>query len=153
MRHWHRSLTLFLMLALAIGGPIAAFAQTATGNQDLWQQDTLTGDWGGARKDLQDEGIQLGLGYIAETLSNPIGGVKQGTIYEGQLTGIVELDLEKLLKWPAATFHVDGYQIHGRGLTQNYVGDILTVSSIEALPSTRLHDLWLQQQTRLRGST
>jgi porin len=50
------------------------------------------------------------------------------------------------VKWPGATFHLDGYQINGRGLTQNYVGNILDVSSIEALPSTRLHDLWLQQQ-------
>jgi len=146
--HCHPSLIILLILTLATsGGPIAALAQTATGNQDLWQQDTLTGDWGGARKDLQDEGIQLSLGYTAETLSNPIGGVKQGTIYEGLIMGTVELDLEKLFKWPAATFHVDGYQINGRGLTRNYVGDILTVSSIEALPSTRLHDLWLQQQT------
>jgi len=145
--HCHPSLIILLILTLATsGGPIAALAQTATGNQDLWQQDTLTGDWGGARKDLQDEGIQLSLGYTAETLSNPIGGVKQGTIYEGLIMGTVELDLEKLFKWPAATFHVDGYQINGRGLTRNYVGDILTVSSIEALPSTRLHDLWLQQQ-------
>jgi porin len=119
--------------------------QIATDIQGLWQQDTLTGDWGGARKSLQDEGIQLSLGYTAEMLSNPIGGVKQGTIYEGLVTGTAELDLSKLVKWPGATFHVDGYQINGRGLTQNYVGNILTVSSIEALPSTRLHDLWLQQ--------
>ena len=145
-RHWHRWLTLFLTLALATGGPIAALAQTAPGSQGLCQQDTLTGDWGGARKNLLDEGIQLSLCDFAETLSNPIGGVKQGTIYEGLVAGTVELDLSKLVKWPDATFHVDGYQINGRGLTQNYVGNILDVSSIEALPSTRLHDLWLQQQ-------
>ena len=112
----------------------------------LFQQGTLTDGWGGERKNLQDEGIQLSLSYVAETLANPIGGVKQGAIYEGLVTGTVELDLEKLVKWQGATFHVDGYQINGRGLTQNYVGNILDVSSIEALPTTRLHDLWLQQQ-------
>lgn len=138
---------LFLVLASAtIAEPATVSAQTAPDNQDLWQQATLTGDWGGARKSLQDEGIQLSLAYNAEMLSNPIGGVKQGTIYEGLVTGTVDLDLAKLVKWPGATFHVDGYQINGRGLTQNYVGNILVVSSIEALPSTRLHDLWLQQQ-------
>jgi porin len=135
------------MLTVATSGePIAALAQTATDNQGVWQRDTLTGDWGGSRKTLQDEGIQLSLGYIAETLSNPVGGVKQGTIYDGLVTGTAELDLSKLAKWPGATFHVDGYQINGRGLTQNYVGNILDVSSVEALPATRLHDLWLQQQ-------
>ncbi|HEU0154843.1 MAG TPA: carbohydrate porin [Stellaceae bacterium] len=133
-----------LMLAVLVA-PTPVLAQSATDDQGLWQQSTLTGDWRGARKNLQDQGFQLGLGYIAEMLSNPTGGVGQGTIYEGLVTGTVELDLEKLLKWPAATFHVDGYQINGRGLSQNYVGNILAVSGIEALPSTRLHDLWVQQ--------
>jgi porin len=132
-------------LLLASGVALGVVGRSAVAD-GLFEQDTLTTGWGGERKSLQDEGIQLSLSYIAETLSNPIGGVKQGTIYESLVTGTVELDLAKLIKWPGATFHVDGYQINGRGLTQNYVGNILDVSSIEALPTTRLHDLWLQQQ-------
>jgi porin len=31
-------------------------------------------------------------------------------------------------------------------LSRNAIGNLLAVSTIEALPSTRLHDLWLQQQ-------
>ena len=89
--------------------------------------------------------IGLALIDIAETLSNPVGGIGQLTIYEGLVIASLDLDLEKLLKWPGATFHTDGYQISGRGLSQNAIGNLLAVSSIEALPSTRLHDLWLQQ--------
>jgi porin len=120
--------------------------ERALAQQGIFEQPTLTDDWGGARKQLLDAGVQLGLTDIAETLANPIGGISQGQIYEGLVTATLELDLQKLVKWPGATFHVDGYQINGRGLTQNYVGNILDVSSIEALPTTRLHDLWLQQQ-------
>jgi porin len=121
-----------------IGGP--ALAQ-----EGIFEQDTLTGNWGGARKQLLDAGVQLGVTDIAETLSNPIGGIRQETIYDGLVTASLDLDLDKLIKWQNATFHADGYQISGRGLSENAVGNLLTVSSIEALPSTRLHDLWLQQ--------
>jgi porin len=123
-----------------VGSPVRAQ------QQGLFEQSNLTDDWGGARKTLEDEGITFGLSDIAETLANPIGGVKQGVIYEGLVTGSLDLDLEKMIKWPGASFHIDAYQINGRGLTTNYVGNILDVSSIEALPTTRLHDLWLQQQ-------
>ncbi|MBV8119169.1 MAG: carbohydrate porin [Alphaproteobacteria bacterium] len=135
------------VLAVILGAVAFGFTgESALAQQGIFEQQTLTGDWGGARKQLQDAGVQLGLTDIAETLANPIGGISQGQIYDGLITATLDLDLEKLAKWPGAAFHVDGYQINGRGLSQNYVGNLLTVSSIEALPATRLHDLWLQQQ-------
>ena len=62
------------------------------------------------------------------------------------MTASLKLDLEKIANWPGASFYVDGYQISGRGLSRNAIGNLLAVSTIEALPSTRLHDLWLQQE-------
>jgi Carbohydrate-selective porin, OprB family len=44
------------------------------------------------------------------------------------------------------TFYIDGYWITGRGLSRNTIDNLLAVSSIEALPSIRLHDLWLQKE-------
>lgn len=130
---------------MSIAFVASLFGGAASAQEGLFQQGTLTGDWGGVRKQLADEGITIGLTDVAETLSNPVGGIDQDTIYDGLLTASLDLDLGKLLKWPDATFHVDGYQISGRGLSENAVGNLLTVSSIEALPTTRLHDLWLQQ--------
>jgi porin len=66
-------------------------------------------------------------------------------IYQGLLTASLKLDLEKIANWSGASFYVDGYQISGRGLSRNAIGNLLAVSSIEALPSTRLDNLWLQQ--------
>lgn len=113
---------------------------------DLWQRDALTGNWGGLRTALEDRGVQLGLNYIGEAFGNPTGGIEQGTIYEGRLEMLVSLDLEKTLGWAGAAFHANAYQIQGGGLSGNQLNNFLLVSNIEAVRSTRLFDLWLEQQ-------
>jgi porin len=128
---------LLIFGALTLG---SAAAQDASSNQDR-----LTGDWGGMRAQLQDAGIDLGLAATLETLSNPNGGIRQTTVYQGLVTPSLNLELEKLANWPRGNFYIDAYQISGRGLSRNAIGNLLAVSSIEALASTRLHDLWLEQ--------
>jgi porin len=117
----------------------------AAAQEGFFEQDRLTGDWGGVRKQWEDAGVAFGATDVSETLSNPTGGIRQLTIYQGLLDVSLNLDLDKLLKWPGATFYTDGYWISGEGLSRNAVGNLLAVSSIEALASTRLHDMWLQQ--------
>lgn len=113
----------------------------------MWRRETLTGDWGGLRSSLKDKGLQLGIVYIGEALGNPAGGVRHGVIYEGRLEGVVDVDFEKAVGWTGAAFHVNAYQIHGRGLSANYLGNnLLTASNFEATRATRLFDLWLQQK-------
>jgi porin len=114
--------------------------------EGIFEQDKLTGDWGGLRKTLKDAGIDLGINDTSEMLSNPVGGIKQATIYQGLLATTLTLDLEKLASWPGASLYVEGYQISGRGLSRTSVGNLLAISNIEALASTRLVDLWLQQE-------
>jgi porin len=126
----------------------ATLSEPAAAGSGIFEQERLTGDWGGIRQQWQDAGVELGVTDIAETLSNPTGGIRQLTIYQGLLTPSLSLDLAKLAKWPGASFYIDGYQISGRGLSREAIGNLLAVSSIEALPSTRLHDLWLQQDSR-----
>jgi porin len=133
-----------LVVVGALLGP--ASKPVAAEEKGFFERETLTGDWGGARKQLLDAGVEFGLNDIAETLANPTGGIRQLAIYQGLVTASVKLDLEKIANWPGATFYVDGYQISGRGLSRNAIGNLLAVSTIEALPSTRLHDLWLQQE-------
>jgi porin len=129
-------------------GPLLGPASEPAAAQEkgFFERETLTGDWAGVRKQWEEAGIKFGVNDIAETLSNPTGGIKQLTIYQGLLDVSLTLDLEKLAKWPGATFYTDGYWISGEGLSRNAVGNLLAVSSIEALASTRLHDLWLQQE-------
>ena len=133
-------------LVTVVGAFGPASEPVAAQEEGLFERDRLTGDWGGMRKQWEDAGVALGATDVSETLSNPTGGIKQLTIYQGLLDLSLTLDLGKLAKWPGATFYTDGYWISGEGLSRNAVGNLLAVSSIEALASTRLHDLWLQQE-------
>ena len=119
---------------------------SAVAEDGLLEQQTLTGDWGGMRKTLKDAGIDLNANDTSEMLSNPVGGFKQTTIYQGLLTMTLNLDLEKLANWPGATIYSEAYQISGRGLSRSAIGNLLAVSTIEALATSRLNDLWFQQE-------
>ncbi|HWE75778.1 MAG TPA: carbohydrate porin [Stellaceae bacterium] len=123
------------------------FAQDASPHEgDLASRDVLTGNWGGARSMLEDKGIVLGADTIDEFLGNGTGGTKTGTIYEGRLELFATLDLNKLFGWSDAAFHINAYQTHGRGLSSNdFGGNLMTASNIEAARSTRLFDLWIEQ--------
>jgi hypothetical protein len=50
----------------------------------------------------------------AEMLSDPIGGIRHQTIYEGLLKESLKLNLKRLLSWPNSSFYIDAYQISGR---------------------------------------
>jgi porin len=135
------------LAAMAQDGVAATTAPAGEKAAGLWQRDTLTGDWGGMRSALEEKGFQIGVVYTGEALGNPAGGVGHGAIYEGRLETALDVDLEKAAGWTGAAFHVNAYQIHGRGLAANYLGNnLLTASNIEASRATRLFDLWLQQK-------
>lgn len=104
------------------------------------------GDPGGYRAFLEQRGITYSLTYIGEVLGNSSGGTRRGTIYEGRLDIQFNAELGTLMGWEGATLHANMYQIHGPGLTRGYLGNLNTVSSIEAIPSTRLYELWLEQK-------
>jgi porin len=104
------------------------------------------GDPGGVRSALGQRGIKFGVNYIGEVLGNPTGGVKQGTFYDGRLELALEADLEKTIGWPGLSVFVNAYQIHGFSLSANNLGVLMPVSFIEALPDTRLFELWLEQK-------
>jgi porin len=126
-----------------------ALAQGAS-SDDAWgglfQQDSLTGDWGGTRTKLENEGIVLGADEVFDALGTPSGGDRQGAIAEGRFEVFANVDLAQALGWDGASFHANAYEIHGRGLTYSDVGNLLTVSNIEARPSGRLFTLWIQQE-------
>ena len=93
-----------------------------------------------------DRGIKFSVSYVGETLGNPSGGLRQGAIYEGRLNLAIDLDLAKIATLNGLTFHANIFQIHGEGLSRNYIGNLMQVSSIEALATTRLYEMWLEQQ-------
>lgn len=97
------------------------------------------------REILADWGVQFNATYIAEVFGNASGGMRRGSIYTGRLDLGADADLEKIAGWIGAKFHANMYQIHGQGLSRDYVGNLMLVSGVEALPATRLYELWIEQ--------
>lgn len=108
------------------------------------------GDWrdGGLKtlnERLSEWGIALSAIYIGEALGNTSGGVRRGAIHEGRLDVGIDVDLDKAAGWNGASFHANAFHIHGPGLSRDYIGNLMLVSGIEALPSTRLYEFWIEQ--------
>jgi porin len=97
------------------------------------------------KKGLFDLGYNFHVNYAGDVLGNPTGGVKQGATYEGLLEMAVDGDLDRIAGLSGATFHVNAYVIHGRGLSKNNIFNFLTVTEIEALATTRLYEAWFEQ--------
>jgi porin len=113
---------------------------------DLWSQDTLLGNWGGVRDRFGDQGIILAADSIDEILGVASGGTRTGTAYNGRVEITATIDLDKSLGWTDATFHTNVYWTHGSGLAANgQLNNLMTASNIEAVPSFRLFDLWVEQ--------
>ncbi len=105
------------------------------------------GDPHGVRKWLAQRGITFAVNYTVEALNNLSGGVQRGGLYEGKLEGIVAADLEKLAGWRGLSFFANAFQIHGEpGLRDRHFESLITISNIEAVPSSRLSELWLEQK-------
>ena len=102
------------------------------------------GDPGGVRTALAGRGITYAINYIGEVLGNPVGGFVQGTRYDGRLEVALTVDMQKAIGWPGLTFFTNGYQIHGQSISALNLGVLMPVSFIEALPATRLFELWLR---------
>jgi len=110
------------------------------------ERDTLTGDWFGFRTTLQNAGITFGLLDQNEVWGNLAGGRRRGAVFDGLTAASLHLDLTKLIGWPGATFLINAFQIHGRGPSENLVGNLQRVSNIEATRDTKLYDLWIEQK-------
>jgi porin len=102
-------------------------------------------DPGGIRRDLAARGITFGVNYIGEVFGVAAGGLNNDTNYFGSLELVVDADLETLMGLKGLTFHANGYQIHGSSITAESVGSLMPVSLIEALPTTRLFEVYLEQ--------
>src|SRR5262245_17990975 len=96
------------------------------------------------RKSLADAGFITGGLYVGEIFANT-GGIHHGATYDGVLWTYLLGDLHKAGLWKGLCFYTDAYQIHGRSITADDIGSLVTVSNYEALPSTRLSELWLEQ--------
>ena len=107
-----------LLLALASTG---AFADT-----DLLTRDTLTGDWGGLRHQLEQDGVKVTGDYSGETAYNAHGGLHRSARYSQNIKLGVQFDLSKL------------YGLDNAGKVQLTINDRRGNSASEELVGNRL---------------
>jgi len=104
------------------------------------------GDPGGMRKWLGERGLTYSFVLTSEVLADVAGGMRTGAVFQGKLETIVRADLEKMLGLRGLNFFANSFQIHNTGgIRRDHVGSFNTISNIEALATTRLSELWLEQ--------
>jgi porin len=106
----------------------------------------LFGDLFGVRTELSKHGITLDASETSEVLGNVTGGLKRGATYDGLLQAQLQLDTQRAFGYYGGTFNVSALQVHGSNLSANNLDSLQTASGIEADRSTRLWELWYQQQ-------
>ncbi|WP_414058526.1 carbohydrate porin [Pseudomonas sp. HR96] len=92
-----QAVTLLISLCAA-GAAIHAQADDAFAANSKY----MTGDWGGLRTQLFNEGVDIQLGYVGESASSLHGGYQKqdrATRYADQFSVGANLDLQKLLGW------------------------------------------------------
>ena len=136
--------------AVSAGGPLPGPKNTDQTSQPAWagnldERANLLGDFGGLRPALDKYGVSFGLTEATEVFGNPSGGAKRAAVIEGLTQLSIGVDAQKAFGIEGGVFNVSAFQIHGEGLSRSALNNINVVSSIEALPTTRLNELWYQQ--------
>lgn len=125
---------------------LASAANAAEEKGPDWNDQTLTGDWGGTRSTLYNEGIDFGFTHRGDILANPSGGIKRGAAWLGHTEARIKMDLEKLAGWNATTAYIHYHSQLGSKFNTNYVGSFIGVDNIEAGTNTaQFFHAWIQE--------
>src|SRR5437899_2435700 len=136
---------LCLGLAARCGSPAWAQAHRSEPAPASPPTTTLTGDWGGLRSYLDNNGVTFTFNYTNDFLANVRGGIGPGAVAIGVFQPQLDLDLQKLVGWEGGKFHTHGLITHGPFFSPTYLGNILAVSNLEAGPVARLYSFWYEQ--------
>src|SRR5262245_2085890 len=118
----------------------------AQGQDGTWfEQETATGNWGGARQRLVKAGVTPQASYTTDLLANPIGGARQGFAYAGNLEASLEFDLESLLGLKGSGFFIAASWASGRDLSERKIGNLFTVSQVFEGQSVGLAQMYFEQ--------
>lgn len=91
--------------------------------------------------------VALSVVYTADVWRNARGGVKRGWRYLDNLDLTLTVDAERALGWNGATIFLYGLYNNGTSLTDELVGDLQTVSNIDAgTEAARLYEAWVEQR-------
>jgi porin len=94
---------------------------------DLWNRSFMTGNWGGLRDRLYDNGIDLVFSYFGEVYSNVSGGIDQGTAFNQVYIASGDFHTDRLGWWDDGFFHLTGSWLTGDSIARNQAGSLNSV--------------------------
>jgi porin len=116
------------------------------GHEDFWTRDTLTGEWGGLRKRLEDKGVAVGAVWVGQGFRNFEGGLHVGNTGASTFDFNITLDLEKLVGLGGGKFYVDFQDHAGPDPSQYLVGDLEKFTKVNSPPFSQIAELWYEQK-------
>jgi len=126
---------------------VSSLSSFGSGFKDWASQDYMTGNWGGLRNSLATNGISLEFFYIGSNPNNLSGGIKTGSVYQGALFMLMDIDSSKALGYAGGTFHVSGEWLNGeKPFSDKYIGDYNHVNLVDFANSERILELYYQQK-------
>jgi porin len=113
-----------------------------------WKGDFATGNWNGAREWANNRGLSFELVYTGESQTNLRGGlnVNGATEYTGAVDVTATLDFEKIAGHKGGTLYFWFEEVHGKGISEDHIGDYQVVSNLEAEPFRTLYEYWYKQE-------
>ena len=137
------------IVALGLGAS-SVYADEAFSADSKW----MTGDWGGERTRLIEQGIDIKADYVGEVGANLHGGYNNDKTarYSDQFGLGVALDLQKLWGWDNTQAKIQLTNRNGQNISNDRVGDPRagTLSSSQEVYGrghmVRLTQLWIQHQ-------
>ena len=104
------------------------------GEDNFWTRDTLTGDWGGLRKQWEDKGVSVGAVWVSQGFRNFEGGIRVGNTAASTVDVNLTLDAEKSFGWTGAKFYADFQDHAGPDPSQYLVGDVQKFTKFNSVP-------------------
>ena len=137
------------IIALSLGAS-SVYADEAFSADSKW----MTGDWGGERTKLIEQGIDIKADYVGEVGANLHGGYNDDKTarYSDQFGLGVALDLQKLWGWDNTQAKIQLTNRNGQNISNDRIGDPRagTLSSSQEVYGrghmVRLTQLWIQHQ-------
>lgn len=135
-----RALWLLLCVSASLGFVAPAAAQ------EWWQRPTLTGDWGGLRTRLKQDGITFNAHYTSESAGIFVGPLRHTARYTQQLDLETVFDLDRLAGIHDAHIQVTLTGRSGRSLSNDVLHNQFSVQELYgAGQNFRLAELNFQQ--------
>ena len=116
------------------------WAQSPSVDESFWTRSRLTGDWGGARSDLDSNGVTIDLQYTSTYQGLVASSWDRDSGYGGKFNGFINLDSGKLGLWEGGGLRTHLEYRHGDALA-NLGGTLFATNTAQLWPVNEPEEL------------